>query len=119
MFPVIVPSSMMFHCGASVCLGSLVFLASDFLAMFLRVLMYFVVLSPNVKCISDGVILRVEVEMDWFLARGTFSELSLSVLVYVNQLVALCAIAWLGCLCCLDGFRCCFIISVPYVQLVL
>ena len=53
-YPVIVPSSILFHCGASVCRGSLDFLASDFFATFLRVLMYFVVLSPSEKCNSDG-----------------------------------------------------------------
>ena len=79
-YPVIVPCSIMFHCGASVCRGSLVFLASYFLATFLRVLMYFVVLSPSVNCISEGWIWRVGVKF-LFLASGMFSELSLSCIV--------------------------------------
>ena len=53
-YPVILPSSIMFHCGASVCHGSLAFLRSDIIATFLRVLMYFVIFSPKVRCISDG-----------------------------------------------------------------
>ena len=53
-YPVILPSSKMFHCGASVCRGSLAFLRSDIIATFLHVLMYFVIFSPSVRCISDG-----------------------------------------------------------------
>ena len=93
-YPVIVPSSMMFHCGASVCRGSLVFLASDLLATFLRVLMYFVVLSPCVKCFSDGMILRVGVEFFCFLASGMFSELSLSELISTGWLFRVLSFDW-------------------------
>ena len=66
-------SSMMFHCGASVCRGSLVFRASDFLARDFLVFMDLVVLLPGAKWIPDGYILR-----GGFLSLGDFASLMLS-----------------------------------------
>ena len=83
---------MMFHCGASVCRGSLVFLAT-----YLRVLIYFAVFSPSVKCISDWRILRVGVELFWFLASGMFSELSLSELFSTGWLLGTLSLDWGAC----------------------
>ena len=76
-YPVMAPSCIMIHCGASVWRGSFVFLARDFRATFLLVFMNFVVLSPIVKCISDGYILRRESLLLGVSAKGTFSESSL------------------------------------------
>ena len=70
-----VPSVIMFHCGASVFLGSLVFLGIDFRAKFFFFKIIFVVLSPIEKCISDGEILRGE-----FSLSVRFSESSESIL---------------------------------------
>ena len=77
-YPVIVQSS---RCSIVVQMcrrGSLVFIASDFLATFFRVLMYLVVFSPSVKSISDGCILRFGVMFFCVLEKSTFSEFWLS-----------------------------------------
>ena len=56
--PVIVPSGIIFRCGAKVGLGSLVFRIFDFLATFFLLYIIFVVWSPMEKWSSEGVILR-------------------------------------------------------------
>ena len=73
-WPVIVPSGIIFHCGAKVGLGSLVFRIIVFPAAFFLLYIIFVVRSSTEKRISEGVILR-----GWDWERGIFSESSVSI----------------------------------------
>ena len=81
-YPVSVPSSIIFHCGANLWRGSFVFCAGDFLATYLRVLIKFVVLPPNVKRISHGYILLGGLVSFGVLERWKFSDLSISGWLY-------------------------------------
>ena len=96
-YPVIVPSGIIFHWDANVGLGSLAFLIIVFRAMFFLLYIILVVLSPMEKCSSEGLILRVGV---WL--RGTFSESSESISGGVGGLsIAICT----GCPVHLRRFR--------------
>ena len=90
-YPVIVPSGIIFHWDANIGFGSLAFLIIVFRAMFFLLYVILVVLSPMEKCCSEGLILRVGV---WL--RGTFSESSESISVGVGGGFGDCDLYWMS-----------------------
>ena len=73
----IVPFGFLFHCGVSVGQGFFAFRAIDLHVMLRLFSIYFVVLSPSVKCVRRGVVLR-----EGRFLRGRLSDSLLSI-VYV------------------------------------